>query len=619
MSSSKTSARQGQGTTPVPTAAIRIRDGRPTLMLENRPVLPLLRDVGPKAAPNTITAAASTAGRLYRLARVELGWEEGGSSDFALAKERIESLLSADAEARFLLEIVVDAPEWWRRKHPAECAVYCRPAEESKTPAPVSWASSRWLTEGGEALMRLLRFVGEQEWSARCFGVQVSAGEAGEWRYPDAERLPDIGPCMTAHFRARLLDTYRRNSGLLRRAWAESRAEFATVTCPRAEERQRADYGMFRNANRSRRLLDYYEAYFDAQNQAALHFCRVARKTTDGRMLIGLSYAPIFGTERRAEDTHAFPEPVLDAPDVDFLANAAPAGDMFYLRALTGSLRLRGKFLFHVATEGEVAPISAETAHTQAAGLVLPVTRPDTELRAASQALSASATGSKPQKRSVDLAIVVDSAGILYIKPPSENEVSLNQSLLSHQMREFARLGVDYEVYLLSDLFHARFPETRVLAFLNTFYLSEAERRQIDARVKRGEKTALWFWSPGVIEAEGIRAEAGTQVCGQKLRLEAGAASLLARIVVRDNPLTYGKPQNATFGLDRPFAPTVTIADKAAERLGSNTANKTVFAVRRYPTWTSLVYGTTPVPARLLRNALIEAGCEFSRAENESR
>ncbi len=283
-------------TAPARTAEFKLHHGALALFVEGRPRPALLIDVAPDTSAEQIQACAAANVHLYRLVDTALGWTGNEQSDFTALDVRIGALLAADPEARFLLFVSVDAPEAWRQAHPGECVAYCLPAQTGQTAPPMqSWASRRWLNEAGEALARLVAHARRAEWEAHCLGCQIGSGPDGEWRYPEADRLPDIGPRMTERFRAFALDKYRRNTGLLRRAWADPKAEFSEIACPDADARRATDFGALRNPARSRRLLDYYECFYEAQNAAALHFCSIIKRASAGRMLVGLSYAPIFG------------------------------------------------------------------------------------------------------------------------------------------------------------------------------------------------------------------------------------------------------------------------------------------------------------------------------------
>lgn len=610
-------ARKGRETAePTRATEFHFQNGVPVFLVDRRPVPPLAADLLPDTTASQIAACASASIHLYRVRSCDLGWMGVGKFDYAVLEARLDTLLAADPDARFWLELSVDAPAWWCAANPAECVAYCLPAppdsaeqHRARPPAFASWASLRWQNEAGNALARLIQHLRGSTWERAWLGVQLAAGTDGEWRMPQAERLPDTGPRMTEQFRAFAREKYRRNAGLLRRAWDDPRADFERITCPDAGDRRRADRGAFRDPARSRRTLDYYECLSQAQNTAALHFCAVARRASDGHALVGLSYATVCDEETLPEDGHLFPETALDSPDVDFFANAGPADGSAFLRALPGSLTLRGKFLFHSPRGPQPPLLATALAQTHDAGVILPARTPAADLRAAFHALEgAQRAPAQARRRSGQVAVVVDPAAPIYI---AESDAGWLGTALHDQMRELTRLGAPFDVYLPADLAHPQFADHKVTLFLNTFYLSDAERRRLDARIKRSGQTAVWLWAPGIIGEEGITAEAGQRLCGQKLRLENNATSLRVRIVASDDPLTWGFHVGATFGLDHAAAPTLTITDKTSVRLGANTANKTVFGARRTEAWTSVVCGTPLVPAGLLRNILRAAGCHL--------
>ena len=317
-----------------------------TLFLEGKAVSPDLRDVN----PGKIFAPFSEGETgLYRLRKIGMGWTGPQTFNESQIESRVGVLLAADPSACFLLEVSVDAPQWWLDANPAECSAFCLPPENlkegAKEPTFASWASAKWRNETGRALSQLLRHAVKAKWSERCVGYQIAAGENGSWRHPQAARLPDIGPRMTERFIQFALEKYRRNEGVLRHEWFDAKIQFQRITCPSAREREQANYGAMRNPTRARRLLDYYECFASAQNSAALQMCEVAKKTTEGAALVGLSYGAFSGYDAPAEDGYGYADAVLDSPDVDFLV-APPANDAFPYLPLA-SLALRGKFVFN--------------------------------------------------------------------------------------------------------------------------------------------------------------------------------------------------------------------------------------------------------------------------------
>ena len=599
-------------------AEVRVVNGHPAVMVDGAPIVPLVVEIGPNTASSQIRSAVEAGARLFQVSGLSLGWREPGQYDYREMDERMTEIQGSTLESAFLLQITVDPPAWWLAAHRDDCAVYLEKANTDRA-AAVSWASQKWRTEAGAALTKLIAHAQHAAYGPQCVGWILSAGDSGEWRSPNAADLPDSSPVMSMHFRSWCAQKYRHNTGLLRKAWFDARAEFPSIQPPNARERHRTDFGVLRNPTRSRKILDYYESFSDAQNTAALHFCSIARNASRGAAIVGLSYANVSETGPQPEDGYGLPEPVLDSGDVHFFANRGSA-DGSHARGLTGSIALRGKFYFHRAPLNGEPLHAAAIAITHAAGVVLPAETSPQALQTVHKALErANPLSAKLRRRTSPVAVIVDMANRYYIAEPAAQSEPINSLLLTAQIGELTRSGAPFDLYLLSDLFNPKFPDYKVVLFLNTFYLSQAERRRVDAKVKRSSTTAVWLWGAGLIGEDGVGAEYGHRLCGQKVRAEAGSTSLRVRIAEGNDPLTWGEHPGTQFGPDRSAGPIVTIADKAVTRLGANSDNKTVFSVLRSENWTSIVYGTALVPAHMLRNLLRGAGAHlYSDADGVS-
>lgn len=617
---------------------------------------PVIVDLFPKDDPrylstDKIALATASGTRIFRLRGVGAAWTVNGTHDFTALDDRLHQQLlvpskrsaeihsdvhseghseinseinlklPSESELYFILEVSVDPPDRWLAAHPDETARFClnapAPTEtgEGKRPAAdrhwASWASKRWLNDAGDALARLVRHVQQSPWATRCLGYQISCGSGGDWVHPYAERLPDIGPRMTERFRGFVVDKYRRNQGLLRQGWDDPRADFDRVRCPDAFERRYADIGMLRDPLKSRKMLDYYECFFGAQNEAALHFCGVVKRVTERRALVGLAYASPFGRAQPplAEASHGLPEPVFDSPDVDFFVADPAAPGLTATSTFNGSLQLREKFLFLTANEGHYTPLELARAQAHLAGLITRFPREASWLQFTNEMAARNLQApSAVRKRSTQIAVIVDALQPTYLAGSDENRKTWVEATFNAQIAQLAQTGAPFDVFLLSDLFHPKFSDHKVYIFLNTLYLSEAERRRIDARVKRTAQTTLWLWGAGILSEKGVDEAAAQHLLDMKVRIEKNETSLRVRVVEGNDPLTWGMHVSSMFGPERTAVPTLTIGDKTAIRLGANSDNKTVFAARRNADWTGIQYGTLPVPTQLLRNALRAAG-----------
>jgi hypothetical protein len=507
-----------------------------------------------------------------------------------------------------ILDVAVDPPSWWLGAHPEERAGWG--AGTDPAPAVVSWASHRWRTEAGNALVRLLTTLQGSSYGGAVAGVQISAGVAGEWRHPHPDRMPDTGACMTAQFRAYALEKYRRNGGVLRKAWGDAHADFRTLDCPGAFERQRGRYGILRDPERSRRVLDHLDCCFHEQVAAALHFCRLVKTGASDALLVGLSWPAGFQPSAHSSDGNALVEPIVGSPYVDFLANAGSEAGEDVLRGPVSGVRLHGKLYFHRPMPFRPPAESAALARSWGAGIIVAGTLSAESAAAVRTIAEAGAATSGPTDARRQVAVVIDPAASLYLGDGQSLDW-LQRAQAPAMLAALGECGVPADAYAISDLFLSNLPKYRVWVFPNALYLSEAERRTLDARVKQNEQFALWTWAPGLIGETGVGAELAQRCSGQRLRAEPDASEMKVRIAVSGDPFTWGFHQGAAFGAGPAVAPTITVPDKASRRLGANGANKTAFAVREHAAWTSVVFGAAPVPTALLRNALKSAGCHI--------
>ncbi len=490
-------------------------------------------------------------------------------------------ILGQSDSLRFLLSIRVDSPQWWLESNPKECVEYARRREVSAPdtfspsvripPTPdrsVSYASTRWRQSAADALDRLLTYILASPVGERLIGVQILSGADGAWVYPNADKLPDTSPCMTAAFIKYTVDKYRRNEGLLRKSWFDTRAEFSGIRCPTAAEREKSEFGLFRNPHRSRKLMDYYECLAGEQAAAALSFCSLVKRISAGALLVGLESAPLTPQTSIPECGHTFPEQILNSEDVDFFVESvgavgtAQAPTVF--RPYRGSAALHSKFVF--VDMGPTNLAKSPAAVGEAAGVITSIPESEKELfQLANISSGWEKRIGRPHKIQSQVALILDPAASLVISHrPDGAQV---HSLMLDQLAQLKRAGILFTIYSTGDLFHPEFPDHKVSLFPNSYYLSDPERRKLDARIKRSGQTAVWFWCPGIISEEGINAENGGKCCGQKIRVESTEISLRTRIVVSNDPLTWGDTRVIHLGSQRQrlrAVPLLTVRQRAS-------------------------------------------------------
>ncbi|HLZ07361.1 MAG TPA: hypothetical protein VKT80_02155, partial [Chloroflexota bacterium] len=322
-----------------------------------------------------------------------------------------------------------------------------------------------------------------------------------------------------------------------------------------------------------------------------LEFASVVKRASRGEMAVGMALPGLVGAPVDSRNRAGLLNEVIASEDLDFFVHHGGLADP---DAPTGSIRLHNKALLYAVSDTERGAAAMRSVATNT-GLIVP--HDSIEVGMAEQTMDQAARPAVGKHRSASqIAVIVDLLASAYLAD-SEPAKEITGELSRQQFKVMSALGAPYDVYSIDDLFHPRFPEYKVYVFLDIFYLSEAEQRRVDARVKRSDQIAVWLWAPGLLTEAGVGAEFGQKTTGQKLRVEPGETSMRVKIVASDDPIVWGFHTGATFGPDLAVAPTVTVVSRQTKRLGANSANKTVFSVQRFDHWTSVICGTIPAPS----------------------
>jgi hypothetical protein len=285
-------------------ARIAMQRGRPTLLLDGQPALPVIYALGhcpgyrfawEERAQYSIAEFARAGVRLFQAeVWMEHLWPSEREFNIEPARKQIRGFLDACPEAAVMLRLQVNAPAWWNRAHPEECVEWANGPLENRQgwglPAWVpiefdldrvpraSLASQRWLDECGAKTRELCRTLAATPEGEALFCVQVASGVYGEWHYYGfINNEPDTGPAMTRHFRQWLRAKYRTDQAL-QVAWNDRGASLAGATVPGTEERMRAD-GYFRHPLRDRKVIDYLHCQHQAVTDAFIYFCRAVKES----------------------------------------------------------------------------------------------------------------------------------------------------------------------------------------------------------------------------------------------------------------------------------------------------------------------------------------------------
>ncbi|MCX7886206.1 MAG: hypothetical protein N3B01_02970 [Verrucomicrobiae bacterium] len=410
--------------------------------------------------------------------------------------------------------------------------------------------------------------------------------------------------------------------------------------------RKAAEHFVFRDPRKARCVIDYRQFLTDVTVQNIIRSCRICKEETGGRKIAGVFYGYSFhcAAERPISLSNLGflgLKQVLESPHVDFLCaptdyNRRRGGEPGnFLSAYTSSYQLHGKLYWdeadihtHHARERKPHATSslAETLAVCERGFGYMLTK-GTALwwftlagdntfhddaimeRIAQMQQGGQSTLAVDKSSASEIAVFADEESLLYM---GTNSKALLQPLMSQiQMHyKLATMGAPYDLYLLSDLADTRMRDYKLYLFLNPFYLSDAMREAIKAKVRRNGAVAVWFYAPGYIREDGtFSVDAIHDLTGIRVRQANEEREFRLTITSHDHPITSELTRSTDLGRTQPFGPVFWVEDPQATALGKLAPDgKVGLAVKDFGTWRSVYCASPLVSTGLLRGLARYAG-----------
>jgi hypothetical protein len=579
-------------------------------------------------------------------------WPQRDRWDFAQVDAIAHMVLAAaPVEAKLVVQLYVDLPEWWATENPGQCLLLSNGSRDfgsklfalpRRSNFP-SIASPRWRADVKRILEATIDHVAASDYGRRVMGYQVCGQKTEEWYHwsMNTELLGDYSPAMLAAFCQWLTAKYGSDDKL-RLAWNRPKASLATVAIPSQQERYGDRQATFRDPVAEQPVLDFHRFWSDIMGDTIANLAHVVKQKTARHKVVGAFYAYTFEFAELGEDAgHLALERLLDCPDLDFIM--APSS--YYRRDLKGgqscfrppirSLTLHGKmfwndfdpasFKFYEKNQAEFAQWKPWLAVTDTAEQYTWMIRRElgnalangvnmahfdlhggyyddpllvAEVRRA-RAIRTDALHTDRRSRAQILLVVdEDSQHYLGFRNP------VATPLLSGQLAEMPFVA-PHDAVLLSDLDRLDTANYRLVLVPNALKLDAAERDVLLRKLKTGGKTIVWLYAPGLFRAangpanvEGIRDATGIGVA----RSPRPSAPAVARFACP----TFGTLPEVTLLKADQFA----VADPAAEVLArrSDDPAAPLVATRRFPAWTSIYSAVAPLPREFLRGVAAQAG-----------
>lgn len=462
--------------------------------------------------------------------------------DTALLDAGISNILSNHPNAQIVLSTDGLHPPWsWHLYHSNETNLKDTSGAFHPMPDP---SSTIYLNTASNYLRGIVEHIESQPYAASVVGYRIGVFEGSEFVLPMG--YYGYSTATQVAFRNWLQQRYA-TLGNLQSAWANgSIGSFDAVTVPSPVEFTASDWGAFRDPATRQKVIDFTEFWQDANVKCLLDLCRSVKEASQKAPLVGAFYGYTFEIRQGFYTGHLALRKVLDSPYVDFLA--APYSYVYRAPVWLGeadadiaagafhgpvdSILSNGKIFY---TEDDSSTYLT-TDHTNShfpdvAGTVANLRRnhlvnlshgagiwrldlfgsgwynsPELMLELGLQKhindLLIQEAGSDGAY-SPDVALIVDEESSFRVATYSATDplqqISINLFLRDH----LQRAGINYGIYLLSDLVAGRVPDCAVYLFPGTFEVSRTERNWIAENLKRDGKTLVWFYGSGLYDETG--------------------------------------------------------------------------------------------------------------------
>lgn len=565
-------------------------------------------------------------------------WKADGSFGMAFQDGEIRELLAHNPRAYFLPRIFSAAPDWWIAANPAE---RCRFSGGQTNKLRESFASDKCRKETGQAYRQAVRHLLDADYGKNLLGIHVANGPWGENFYWDAYYFATTNPAasdVSEPMRQKLISYLRNKYGndlaRLRDAWKDGALTFEAVQVPGLSQRLRTTSGAWRDPQKSRAVMDYFECHNEVAVELIDHYCRIVKEESRGALPTMVFYGYTQDENWPIESDHRGISKLLRLESVNMLS----APHTYYRRALgeDGEMRqylasaaLHGKLFFdegddqtylekrkakpdrrcHVTTLEETqALLYREFGNTVTHGVGLwymdlnggwfrDQALVDTVGRMKKWS-DVSMTRSRKRNAQVALISAPESEFYLGYRQTPDNEISYG--LYHHQMAAFYRAGAPFDWYLIDDLEAIRDKDYKVYVFLDCFYLTQAQRKAAEA-LRSGGRTLVWFYAPGYASQENLSQARMEALTG--FRFEQAERGVLKGVLKASGQETgLAKIQKTMFTV---------LQEDGIEALASGTGaldGKLVMAQKRHSGWTSVFSAVPGVPSDLLRKLYAEAG-----------
>jgi beta-galactosidase len=240
-------------------------------------------------------------------------WLGDNMFDFDVIQREFETLTQVKPDAKVIVRVHLDAPQWWQRQNPSEVSLL-----PSGQHLRVSYASEKWRKDAGMTLHALLNWIKKSEFNKNLIGIHVAGGSTEEWFYHYKDHFYDESPARKQLFSKWLRDKYQNRISLLRKAWKLPSVTFENAEPADISGVTRGEGLVVKNENV--RLLDTYDFHAYVILDNVRYFSKLVKDNSQGKLLTGAFYGyHLFVHDPRRG--HGSLGELLKCPTLDYLSS----------------------------------------------------------------------------------------------------------------------------------------------------------------------------------------------------------------------------------------------------------------------------------------------------------
>jgi hypothetical protein len=563
-------------------------------------------------------------------------WTSRDVWDYEALDRSVIAALTAQPEARVMLRVFVEAPDWWDAQNPNELILFSHGRHAAVIPGVAgkqtyaSVSSRKWREDAREALRSFVAHVEQAPYADRVVGYVPAGGEDGRWRYWGAAEglYADYSRPQRAAFIGWLRQQHNNDIRALRARWQEpvnpivapagdekpikTLLSWDDVQIPDIADRTAHPCGALLDPAAAPEVADYSLFHAEQLADFVCDLATTAKEACERRKLVGVSYGHLLD-HARGEDAlpnagHLALDRVLTCADIDLIAAPCMSpggGGLRVWTSVAGSVKGHGKIPI-----GEILPVDSDAQPEAEAA----------EMEATGGAVWFGDGGAHAALRSeghrtsaAEMALIVDHYSLAYL---AQGNV-LSSPLLAGQCASLARVGAPYDVWLLDDLIAGRLPDYRLYVMANAFCLDETARVKVREQIARDDKTVLWVYAPGSMD-ETLSGRTAFELTDLALGFVSKTAPLRAKVVDATHPLIEGAPEGLEYGPAEPMGPVFFAMPTRGQVLGTIVVPSLLdkgeprewagLIASEGEDWTTIFSAAPNVPPELLRPIARRAG-----------